>query len=147
MQDKKRAVEVTWIKDEKVRKQAAEMLSAAGMTIAYGGQPRPSYNRQQHQFLDEKARMTALNSLKEGIDEAYELGVKGFAFLAGKYEESTKEESYQALLNSTKELCAYAKLRVICELRQKYLIMTSIKIVDWACGVGKALCGRHALRV
>jgi len=53
--------------------------------------------------------MTALNSLKEGIDEAYELGVKGVTFLAGKYEESTKEESYQALLNSTKELCAYAE--------------------------------------
>ena len=47
-------------------------------------------------------------TLKEGIDEAYEIGAEGFAYLSGKYAEETKEASYAALLTSTRELCAYA---------------------------------------
>ncbi len=58
--------------------------------------------------LDEKKRLLAVANLKEGIDEAYELGAGSFAFLSGKYEEATWEASYQALVASTKEICAYA---------------------------------------
>ena len=36
-------------------------------------------------------------------------GAVGFGFLSGKYEEATKEKSYQALVKSTSELCEYAK--------------------------------------
>lgn len=53
--------------------------------------------------------MRAIARMKDCIDEAYEMGAKGFAFLAGPYEESTKEESYHALVHSTKILCDYAK--------------------------------------
>lgn len=103
------AVEMTMIKDPQVRKAAAEIIDLSGMTVAYGGQPRLLTTGYNINDLNEEGRQTALKSLKEGIDEAYELGAQGFAFLAGKYEEATKEESYQALLNSTRELCAYAK--------------------------------------
>jgi sugar phosphate isomerase/epimerase len=58
--------------------------------------------------------------MKESIDEAYEIGAEGFAFLSGRYEEATKEQSFQALVKSTRELCAYAKskgsLRVALEV-------------------------------
>ena len=103
------AVEVTWIKDAETRKKASEMLSVAGMAVAYGGQPRLLTTGYNINDLDETKRMTALNSLLEGIDEAYEMKAGGFAFLAGKYEEATKEESYKKLVQSTKELCKYAK--------------------------------------
>ncbi|MCC5466965.1 sugar phosphate isomerase/epimerase family protein [Pelosinus baikalensis] len=54
------------------------------------------------------------------MDEAYELGAVGCAFLSGKYEEAKKEEAFAALVKSTKELCAYAKskgnLKIILEV-------------------------------
>jgi sugar phosphate isomerase/epimerase len=53
--------------------------------------------------------MEAIANLKEGIDEAYELGALGFGILAGRYAEESKEDAFQALVASTKELCAYAK--------------------------------------
>jgi sugar phosphate isomerase/epimerase len=37
------------------------------------------------------------------------MGAAGFGFLSGKYEEDTREESYQALVRSIREICTYAK--------------------------------------
>ena len=103
------AVEVTQMKDPAVRKAAADMIECGHMAVAYGGQPRLLTVGLNINDLDEEKRKMALASLKEGIDEAYELNAIGFSFLAGKYEEETKEQSYQALVKSTEELCAYAK--------------------------------------
>ena len=103
------AIEVTWMKDDKVRRNVKKMIDSSHMSVAYGGQPRMLTTGMNINDLDEEKRLAALASLKEGIDEAYEIGACGFAFLSGKYEEATKEESYQALLKSTKELCRYAK--------------------------------------
>ena len=103
------AIEVTWIKDPQVRKAVKKMVETAKMKLAYGGQPRLLTTGLNINDLNEAGREKALASLKEGIDEAYELGAQGFAFLSGKYEEATKEESYQALIKSTQELCRYAK--------------------------------------
>jgi sugar phosphate isomerase/epimerase len=103
------AIEVTWIKDTETRKRAKKMLDSSKLTVAYGGQPRLLTTGQNINDLDESKRQIALANLKEGIDEAYEIGAVGFGFLAGRYVEETKEESYQALVKSTKELCAYAK--------------------------------------
>lgn len=103
------AIEITWIKDPKVRKDVKKVLDTSHMTVVYGGQPRMLTTGSNINSLDEAKRLEALASLKEGIDEAYEIGAVGFAFLAGKYEEETKEKSYQALVKSTGELCTYAK--------------------------------------
>jgi Xylose isomerase-like TIM barrel. len=114
------AIEVTWMKDPQVRKEVKKIIETSHMTVGYGGQPRLLTTGMNINDLDEANRKKALSSLKEGIDEAYELGAKGFAFLSGKYQEESKEQSYQALLNSTKELCRYAKskggLKVILEI-------------------------------
>ncbi|MBO1700039.1 sugar phosphate isomerase/epimerase, partial [[Clostridium] symbiosum] len=42
------------------------------------------------------------------IDEAEYLGAKGIAFLAGKWEEATKETAYEQLLKTTRNVCDYA---------------------------------------
>lgn len=114
------AIEVTWIKDPQVRKKVKKMIETSHMKVAYGGQPRLLTTGLNVNDLNEDGRAKAAASLKEGIDEAYELGAEGFAFLSGKYEESTKEESYQALIRSTRELCSYAKskgnIRVVHEI-------------------------------
>ncbi len=85
------------------------MLETSHMSIAYGAQPRLLTTGQNINDLSEEGRQKALANVKEGIDEAFEMGASGFAFLSGKYEEATKEESYQALIKSTKEICAYVK--------------------------------------
>jgi len=102
-------IEVTWIKDAEVRKQVKKMVDTAGLTLCYGAQPRMLTTQSNINDLDDAKRKAALDSLKAGIDEAYELGAKGYAFLSGKYEDATKEKSYEALKDSTIQLCEYAK--------------------------------------
>lgn len=113
-------VEVAHMKDAEVRKAAADMIARGHMTSSYGGQGRMLGAGLNINDLNEEGRRKALASLKEGIDEAYEMGVEDFAFLAGRYEDETKEESFQALLKSTRELCEYAKSKgdmpVLCEV-------------------------------
>lgn len=101
--------EITWMKDKEVRKSVKQMIDTSHMTVTYGAQPRLLTTGFNINNIDEAGRLTALASLKEGIDEAYEMGAKGFAFLSGNYTEGKKEEAYQALIASTKELCRYAK--------------------------------------
>jgi sugar phosphate isomerase/epimerase len=103
------AIEITTIKERDVRQRVKKMLDTSHMTVAYGAQPRLLTTSLNINDLNEEGRQKALQNLKEGIDEAYEIGATGFAFLSGKYEEATKEESYQALIKSTTEICAYVK--------------------------------------
>lgn len=105
------AAEITWIKDADVRQKVKNMIETSRLTVAYCAHPRLLTTGQNINDLNEENRLTALANLKEGIDEAYEIGAVGFAFLSGKYAEETKEESYQALVKSTRELCAYAKAK------------------------------------
>lgn len=92
------AIEVTWIKDRKTRLKVGEMVKTAGVTLAYGGQPRLLTTGLNLNSLDDKIRSDAVISMKEGIDEAYELGAVGYAFLSGKYEEESKELAFEALV-------------------------------------------------
>ncbi|MGI6778451.1 MAG: sugar phosphate isomerase/epimerase family protein [Acetivibrionales bacterium] len=114
------AIEVTWIKDPEARKEVKKIIETSHMEVEYGAQPRLLTTGLNINHLDREERAKAVDTLKEGIDEAYEIGAKGLVFLSGKYEKETREQSYQALLESTKELCTYAKskgnLRVILEV-------------------------------
>ena len=101
-------IEVTWMKDPAVRARVRKMAETAGVTLTYGAQPRMLTTASNINDLDESKREAALASLMAGVDEAYELGAKGFAFLSGKYAEATKEESYAALADSTDRLCRHA---------------------------------------
>lgn len=87
------------------------MLDSSHLTVAYGAQPRLLTTGLNINDTDEKGRNKAVDILKEGIDEAYEMGAVGLAFLSGKYKEEEKEQAYQALLRSTEELCTYAKTK------------------------------------
>ncbi|MBD0298502.1 MAG: TIM barrel protein [Flavisolibacter sp.] len=103
------AIEITTIKDKDERQRVKQLLETSHMSFTYGAQPRLLTTGLNINDLNEEGRQKALANLKEGIDEAYEIGASAFAFLSGKYEEATKEESYQALVTSTKEICVYAK--------------------------------------
>ena len=103
------AVELTWIKDDAVRSAVKDMIEVSGMEVYYGAQPRLLTTGNNPNAVDEDERLIALNNLKAGIDEAAQIGAKGFAFLSGKYEEATKEAAFDALIKTTVELCEYAK--------------------------------------
>ena len=103
--------EITWIKDPQTRKNVKKIIDTAHLTVTYGAQPRLLTTGLNINDLDEAGRQRALATLKEGIDEAYEMGATAFAFLSGKYPEDRKEEAYQALVKSTRELCDYAKAK------------------------------------
>jgi len=103
------AVEITWIKDKNVRHKAKKIIDGAKLAVAYGAQPRLLTTGLNINDLNGEKRIEALKTLKEGIDEAYEMNARGFAFLSGKYNLDKKSEAFDALVDSTKELCKYAK--------------------------------------
>ena len=103
------AIEITTIKDPEQRMAVKKMLETSHMTIAYGAQPRLLTTGLNINHLVEEERQKALQNLMAGIDEAYEIGATSFAFLSGNYEESRKEEAFQALVNSTNEICRYKR--------------------------------------
>ncbi len=59
--------------------------------------------------IDEEGRKKAEATLIEAVDEAEYLGAKGIAFLAGKWEEATKDKAYEQLLKTTINVSNYAE--------------------------------------
>ncbi|WP_271629205.1 sugar phosphate isomerase/epimerase family protein [Caldicellulosiruptor sp. DIB 104C] len=105
------AVEITWIKDSEVRKRVKNMLKDAHVTVAYGAQPTLLRTGLNPNDYDSEKRKQVVAFLKERIDEACELEAVGLGFLSRQYDENRKEEAYKALVETTKELCEYAKSR------------------------------------
>lgn len=103
--------EITWIKDAAARKSVKKMIDTSHLEVAFGGQPLLLTTGLNINDLDAAGRQKAVAALKAGIDEAYEMGALGFAFLSGKYPADQVEEAYAALVASTRELCAYAKAK------------------------------------
>ena len=104
------AVEVSWIKDAQVRQKAKKMLEVSHLTVAYGAQPRLLIKKLDLNSLDEAERREAINEVKDAVDEAYEIGAKGLAFLSGKDPGGDeRKQALKLLVSSIKEICGYAK--------------------------------------
>ena len=104
------AVEVSWIKDAKVRVKAKKLLEMSHLTVAYGAQPRLLINNLNLNSFNEEERKMAVREIKAGVDEAYEIGAKGLAFLSGDDPgEEGREQARKLLVSSIKEICDYAK--------------------------------------
>jgi len=101
-------IEIAWIKDDAVRADVKKLADASGIILGYGASPRLLTTGLNINDLDPEKREEAVASMLEGIDEAYELGAKGFAFLSCKYDPEKLEEHYAALLDSVRRMCDYA---------------------------------------
>jgi len=104
------AVEVSWIKDEKVRNKVKKLLEVSHLTVVYGAQPRLLVNNLNLNSFDEEERKRAVEEIKAGVREAYEIGAKSLAFLSGKDPgEGERDQASKLLISSIKEICEYAK--------------------------------------
>jgi len=101
-------LEVTEFADDATRKQAKKLLTEAHLKICYGAQPRLLGPKLNPNDLDEEGRKKAEATLLEAVDEAEYLGSKGIAFLAGRWDEASKDQAYAQLLKTTKAVCDYA---------------------------------------
>ena len=88
--------------------EAKALLDQSHLKVCYGAQPRLLGPKLNPNAIDEEERKKAEATLLEAIDEAEYLGAKGIAFLAGKWEEATKDQAYAQLLKTTRRLCDYA---------------------------------------
>ena len=102
------AIEIAWIKDTDTRARVKEMLEQSHLSVVYAAQPRLLTTGLNINHIDSAQNTEALRTLKQGIDEAYELGASSFVFLSGKYDDEHKEKAYEILLRNTDELCTHA---------------------------------------
>jgi len=102
------AIEITQIKDDAIREKAKKILEQSHLKVCYGAQPRLLSTGLNPNDLREEGRRKAEAQLLEAVDEAEYLGAGGIAFLAGKWEEETKEQAYSQLLKTTRAVCDYA---------------------------------------
>jgi len=128
------AVEITRIKDDKVREQAKKMLESSHMVSAYGAQPVLLSNKMDLNSLIEEERKKAVDEIKKCIDEAAYLGAKGVAVLSGPHPgKELEKEAINRLLQSLEDLCSYSQKQNL-----KFELETFDSDVDKKCLIGKS---------
>lgn len=127
-------VEITWIKDEEVRKKAQQMLETSGVEVKYGAQPRLLSQKLNLNSLEENERAKAVQEIKDAVDDAVDLGIRDIGILSGKYPgEADKVAAMDQLEKSLDELCAYAdgkSANIVLEVFDKE--------IDKKCLIGQA---------
>lgn len=116
------AIEVKHFSDDATRTEAKKLLEQSHMKVCYGAQPILLGGKLNPNAVDEEARLAAERALVDALDEAEYLGAKGIAFLAGAWQEETREEAYQQLLKTT---------RTVCEAAAKKGMMVELEVFDY----------------
>jgi sugar phosphate isomerase/epimerase len=128
------AVEITHIKDDKVREQVKKMLETSHVIYSYVTHPRLLANKLDINSLIEEERKKAVAAVKEGIEEAAYLGATGVSALSGPHPgKGLEKEGVQKLLESLEELCDYS---------QRYRLAFELETFDFdldkKCLIGKS---------
>ena len=114
------AVEVGWMKDVKVRNEAAKLLETSHMEVCYAPQPRMFSNKLNINAFDPVERKKALDMMRSGIDEAFDLGASCVRVFSGKDPgDEKREEAKKIVIDSFKEICEYANRRGKIDLYMK----------------------------
>ena len=150
------AVEVTWIKDDGVRKEAARMLRCAHVDVVFAGQPPLLTQKLDINAADDAARKQAIDQCKNSVDQAYELGASILALLSGPNPaDGDKKAATDRLVDSLIQICKYAqssgKLTVCLEtfdydIDKKCLVGPTVEAVELAKRV-RAQCPNFGLTV
>lgn len=102
------AIEIKGYGSPEANEKAKHLLEQSHLTVCFGAQPWLLKDRLNPNDIYEEGRKAAENVLKKAVDEAHFLGAGGIAFLAGKWNDETKEQAYQQLLKTTRAVCDYA---------------------------------------
>ncbi len=104
------AVEVGWMKDVRVRHEASKLLEVSHLKVCYATQPRILGQKLNPSAFDAAVRAKAIDNVKRGIDEAYQLGASSVRVLSGKDPgDEKREEAKKIFIDTLKEWCEYAK--------------------------------------
>ncbi|MBC7234509.1 MAG: sugar phosphate isomerase/epimerase [Chloroflexi bacterium] len=104
------AVEISWIKDPKQRERVRSIARQSGLKLGYGAQPRLLLQKLSLNDLDQAARQKAVDTIKEGIDEAAEMGCARLAVLTGPDPgDAERERALDYLADSMATLCRYGQ--------------------------------------
>lgn len=104
------AIEVSWIKDDKVRAEAAKVLATSGLDVIFAAQPPMMQQKLNLCDLNAAVRKQAVDGCKALIDQAYELGAAIMAVYSGPDPgEADRPKATAALVDSLKQLCADAQ--------------------------------------
>jgi len=128
------AVEITHIKDDKVREQVKKMLETSHVISSYVTHPMLLSNKLDINSLNEEERKKAIAVVKKGIEEAAYLGATGVSVLSGPHPgRGLEKEGLQKMLESLEEFCDYS---------QKYHLAFELETfdfdVDKKCLIGKS---------
>jgi len=120
------AVEVTWMKDPEVRRQARAMAEQAGVDLVFAGQPPLLSQKLDLNSLDAAARKAAVKQCFDSVDQAYDLGARILAVLSGPDPGADKRPAATAaLVDSLKQICRYAQ-----EKTSDYQLAISLETFD-----------------
>ena len=103
------AIEISWIKNDKVRREVRDLLKTSGMKILFNGAPAIRGMGINLCTLDPELRKRSVENFKKIIDEAYFLEAKILHCVSGKDPgPSQRETAKKNLGESLKQLCRYA---------------------------------------
>lgn len=105
------AVEIGQIKEVKVLKEAAKLLKQAHMRVGFGAQPILLIGGHNLNSPDENTRNQAIDAVKSGIDQAYELNAERLGLLSGPAPDdpSDREEQVKLLIDSLNQISEYTE--------------------------------------
>lgn len=106
-------IEITHINDDTTRTKVKNLIAQSYIKVCYCAQPIILMNGLNPNAVEETERLKAQKRLALAIDEAEFMGAKDVVFLAGKWDENTKDKNYAQLVKTTSYLCEYASSKAI----------------------------------
>lgn len=102
------AIEIKGYGSDELNAKAKALLEQSHLKVCFGAQPWLLGPKLNPNAIDECERKKAEEALIKAVDTAHYFGAKGIAFLAGKWDDATKDEAYSQLLKTTRAVCDYA---------------------------------------
>lgn len=104
-------IEVSWIKNDRVKKKAAHLMKMAQIDIVYTQGPIAYAKHLNPHALDAKERRRSVQEIKRSMDEALSLGARIFQMIGGPDPGAIKrKEAKKCFVESLCELCQYASV-------------------------------------
>lgn len=102
-------IEVRPTQHQQVLDAFKQMAITSHIKFGLGAQPPLLIGKLDINSLDDAARRQAVDAVKTGVDQAYELGARICAFLSGPDNPDDRDSAMSALVDSCVELCEYSK--------------------------------------